>query len=169
VRRQVSIVLQDPFLLSGTIYDNIAYGRPGASRREVIEAARAAHADEFIERLPDGYASEVAERGVTFSGGQRQRIAIARALLMDTPILILDEPTSAVDRESEDLIMQALRRLISGRTVIIISHRQSTTELAQRAVVLRDGRIVEEGAREIVESWHAYLAGGAHIAARATS
>jgi ATP-binding cassette, subfamily B, bacterial len=158
LRQQISLVLQEPFLFSGSIFENIAYGRPGASSRAVLEAASAANADEFIERLPEGYDTPVGERGVTLSGGQRQRIAIARALLMDTPILILDEPTSAIDRDSEAVIMQALRRLIHGRTVIIISHRESATALAERVVVLRNGSIVESGRRATLEAWHAYLA-----------
>jgi ABC-type multidrug transport system fused ATPase/permease subunit len=155
LRQQISIVLQEPFLFSGSIFENIAYGRPGASSHAVLEAASAANADEFIERLPEGYDTPVGERGVTLSGGQRQRIAIARALLMDTPILILDEPTSAIDRDSEAVIMQALRRLIRGRTVIIISHRESATVLAERVVVLRDGSIVESGRPATLQAWHA--------------
>src|SRR5262249_54893477 len=148
LRNQISIVLQDTILFSGNIRDNIAYGRPGASEFEVLKAARAAHAHEFIRDLPEGYDTYVGERGVTLSGGQRQRIAIARALLKDAPILILDEPTSSVDRESEGLILEALGRLIVGRTVIIITHRLSATDLADRVAVLADGVIVEEGRPE---------------------
>ncbi len=148
LRDQISIVLQDPVLFSGTIRDNVAYGRPDATDREVVEAARAAHAHEFIVDLAEGYDSAVGERGVTMSGGQRQRIAIARAILKDAPILILDEPTSAVDAESEGIIMEALTALIEGRTVIIIAHRLSTTELADRVAVLVDGAIVETGSLE---------------------
>ncbi len=148
LRDQFSIVLQDPILFSGNIRDNIAYGRPEASDREVVEAARVAHAHEFIIDLSHGYDSYVGERGVTLSGGQRQRIAIARAILRDAPILILDEPTSSVDKESEGLILEALARLIEGRTVIIIAHRLSTTALAKRVAVLVDGAIVESGSPE---------------------
>ncbi|HJY80618.1 MAG TPA: ABC transporter ATP-binding protein [Candidatus Binatia bacterium] len=148
LRDQISIVLQDTILFSGSVRDNIAYSRPDATDYDVMEAARAAHAHEFILDLPEGYDSYVGERGVTVSGGQRQRIAIARALLKDAPILILDEPTSSVDRESEGLIMEALARLIVGRTVIIITHRLSTTGLADRVAVLADGVIVEEGRPE---------------------
>jgi ATP-binding cassette subfamily B protein len=143
LREQFSIVLQDSILFSGSVRDNIAYGRPGASEREVLEAAQAAHAHEFIVDLPESYDTHVGERGVTLSGGQRQRIAIARALLKDAPILILDEPTSFVDADSERLIMEALARLIKGRTTVLITHRASLTELADRVVGLRDGVIAE--------------------------
>lgn len=152
LREQISIVLQESILFSGSVRDNIAYGRPEASDEEVEAAAMAAHAHEFIVELPEGYDSPVGERGVTLSGGQRQRIAIARALLRDSPILILDEPTSSVDKQSEATIMDALRTLVQGRTVIIIAHRSSTTELAERLVVLREGRIVESGTVEELKS-----------------
>jgi ATP-binding cassette subfamily B protein len=145
VRDQISIVLQDPILFSGTIRDNIAYGQPGATHSEVVAAAQTAYAHDFIMDLPQGYASPVGERGVTLSGGQRQRIAIARAVLRNTPILILDEPTSAVDRQSESIILKALARLMRGRTVIIITHRPSASRLASRVVGLSDGVIVEVG------------------------
>ncbi|MCI0336984.1 MAG: ABC transporter ATP-binding protein/permease [Acidobacteria bacterium] len=148
LRNQISIVLQDTILFSGSVRDNIAYGRPGATKYEVLNAARAAQAHEFILDLPEGYDTYVGERGVTLSGGQRQRIAIARALLKDAPILILDEPTSSVDRESEGLILKALGRLIVGRTVVIITHRQSTSELADCVAVLSDGVITEVGRPE---------------------
>ncbi len=147
LRQQISIVLQDSFLFSGSIRDNIAYGRPGASDQEILAVAQAAHAHEFIVNLPDGYGAPVGERGVTLSGGQRQRIAIARALLKDAPILILDEPTSAVDTESEALIMEALGRLMKERTVIVITHRVSITALADRVAVIVDGVITETGRR----------------------
>ena len=148
LRESVSVVLQEPILFSGTVRDNIAYSRPDATDGEVEAAARAAHAHGFILDLPDGYDSPVGERGVTLSGGQRQRIAIARALLKDAPILILDEPTSAVDAGSEGLIREALQRLMKGRTVVVITHRPSTTELAERVAVLDDGVVVEEGTIE---------------------
>ena len=150
LRDSVSIVLQDPILFSGTIRDNIAYSRPEATDQEVEAAARAAHAHGFILGLPEGYDSPVGERGVTLSGGQRQRIAIARALLKNAPILILDEPTSAVDTESERLIREALELLMQGRTVVVITHRPSTTEMAQKVAVLDDGVVVEHGPLEKV-------------------
>jgi subfamily B ATP-binding cassette protein MsbA len=148
LRDQISIVLQDTALFSGTIRDNIAYGRPDASDEEIVAAAKAAHAHEFIESFPQGYQTPVGERGVTLSGGQRQRIAIARALLKGAPILILDEPTSAVDRRSETLILEALARLMQGRTVIIIAHRLGTLDLVDRVAVLIDGRIAYLGTPE---------------------
>ena len=145
LRQQVSFVLQDLILFAGTIRDNIAYGSPDASDQRIRQAARQANADEFIERLPLGYDTPVGERGVTLSGGQRQRIAIARALLMDTPILILDEPTAAVDRRTERLIWDALRRLMEGRTVIIIAHRLATMDIAHRVAILVNGSIAAVG------------------------
>jgi ATP-binding cassette subfamily B protein/subfamily B ATP-binding cassette protein MsbA len=148
VRRRVSLVRQEPLLLPVSIAENIAYGRPGASRAQVERAAEEALAAEFIERLPAGYDTIVGERGATLSGGQRQRLAIARALLKDAPVLILDEPTSAVDAESEGTILDALRNLAAGRTVLVISHRPSTVELAQRVAVLEDGIVAEEGPLE---------------------
>jgi ATP-binding cassette subfamily B protein len=144
-RRHVGIVLQDPFLFFGTIAENIAYGKPQASREEIIRAAKAARAHEFILQLPDGYDSVVGERGQTLSGGERQRISIARALLIDPRILILDEATSAVDTETERLIQEALDHLVKGRTTIAIAHRLSTLRKADRIVVLEHGRIVEQG------------------------
>jgi subfamily B ATP-binding cassette protein MsbA len=145
LRGAIGIVPQDPALFSGTIRDNIAYARPGASSTEVEAAARAAHAHEFIERLPQGYDTLVGERGVKLSGGQRQRIAIARAILKNPAVLILDEATSNLDTESERLIEDALGRLLVGRTTLIIAHRLSTVRRADRLVVLDHGRIVEEG------------------------
>jgi ATP-binding cassette subfamily B protein/subfamily B ATP-binding cassette protein MsbA len=143
LRSQVAVVLQDPFLLPLTIADNIAYGRPGASAEEVVAAAVAANADEFIRRLPQGYDTVVGERGQTLSGGQRQRLAIARALLKDAPILILDESTSALDVETEAQVMQAIDRLRAGRTTFIIAHRLSTIQSADRVVALEGGKVVE--------------------------
>ena len=145
LRKQVSLVLQDPFLLPLTAAENIAYGRPEANHEEIVAAAVAANADEFIRRLPDGYDSLLGERGATLSGGQRQRLAIARALLKDAPILILDEPTSALDAGTETLLLEALERLMQGRTTFIIAHRLSTIRNADRILVLDDGRIAEVG------------------------
>jgi len=145
LRRQVSIVLQEVFLFHGTVRENIVFGRPGAADREIIEAARVANAHEFITELADGYDTVIGERGVKLSGGQRQRLAIARAVLRDAPILILDEATSSVDTETELLIQQALERLMSGRTTVVIAHRLSTIRSADTIVVLKDGRIVERG------------------------
>ena len=147
-RRNIGLVLQEPFLFFGTISENIAYGKPEANREEVIAAARAAHAHEFILRLPQGYDSLVGERGQALSGGERQRISIARALLIDPRILILDEATSSVDTETELEIQSALDNLIRGRTTLAIAHRLSTLRRANRLVVFERGRIVEEGQHE---------------------
>ncbi len=147
-RRNIGIVLQDPFLFFGTIAENIAYGRPEATRAEVIQAARSANAHEFILRLPDGYDSLVGERGQSLSGGERQRISIARALLIDPRILILDEATSAVDTETEREIQAALETLIQGRTTLAIAHRLSTLRRANRLVVIEKGNIVEIGTHQ---------------------
>jgi ATP-binding cassette subfamily B protein len=144
-RSHIGLVLQEPFLFFGTIADNIAYGKPNATRAEVIAAARAAHAHEFILRLPHGYDSLVGERGQGLSGGERQRISIARALLIDPRILILDEATSAVDTETEKEIQKALDNLVKGRTTIAIAHRLSTLRKADRLVVMDRGKIVEIG------------------------
>jgi ATP-binding cassette, subfamily B, bacterial MsbA len=145
LRGAIGIVPQEPALFSGTVRENIAYARPGASLADVEAAARAAHAHEFIERLGNGYETLVGERGVKLSGGQRQRIAIARAILKDPAVLILDEATSNLDTESERLIEDALSKLLVGRTTLIIAHRLSTVRRADRLVVLDHGRIVEEG------------------------
>jgi ATP-binding cassette, subfamily B, bacterial MsbA len=145
LRGAIGVVPQEPALFSGTIRDNIAYARPGASDAEIEEAARAAHAREFVERLPLGYDTVVGERGVKLSGGQRQRVAIARAILKDPAVLVLDEATSNLDTESERLIEDALSRLLVGRTTLIIAHRLSTVRRADRLVALDRGRIVEEG------------------------
>jgi ATP-binding cassette subfamily B protein len=144
-RRRVGLVLQEPFLFFGTVAENIAYGRPDASRSEIIAAAKAARAHEFILRLADGYDSLVGERGQALSGGERQRISIARALLVDPRILILDEATSSVDTETEREIQAALDHLVQGRTTIAIAHRLSTLRKADRLIVLERGRIVQEG------------------------
>ena len=156
-RRHIGIVLQEPFLFFGTIAENIAYGRPEATRDEIIAAARAARCHEFILRLPDGYDSLVGERGQSLSGGERQRISIARALLIDPQILILDEATSSVDTETEREIQEALDNLIRGRTTIAIAHRLSTLRKADRIVVLERGRIAEVGQHhELLKSRGAY-------------
>ncbi len=145
-RAAIGMVPQEPALFSGTIRENIAYARPDAGEAEVLAAARAAHAAEFVERLPQGWDTVVGERGIKLSGGQRQRIAIARAILKDPAVLVLDEATSSLDNESERLIEDAMERLLEGRTTIIIAHRLSTVRRADRIVVLDAGRIVEEGA-----------------------
>jgi ABC-type multidrug transport system fused ATPase/permease subunit len=145
LRKQIGFVLQDTALFRGSIRDNIAYGQPGATRNQVIEAARLANADEFISRMPRGYDTVIGERGSTLSGGQRQRIGIARAVIRNSPILILDEPTAALDSESEAIVMEALERLMEGRTVITITHRLSTIRLVDRIIVLNDGVVAEEG------------------------
>ncbi|MGA7732006.1 MAG: ABC transporter ATP-binding protein [Chloroflexia bacterium] len=145
LREQVSIVGQEPLLLPITIAENIAYGKPNASMEEIVQAAIAARAYDFIERLPDGFDTVVGERGATLSGGEKQRIAIARALLKDAPILVLDEPTSALDAATEQEVMRAMRRLAQGRTTLLIAHRLSTARWADRIVVMSRGRIVEEG------------------------
>ncbi len=144
-REQLGVVLQDNFLFDGTVLDNIRFARPGATREEVMDAARIAHADEFVKGFPDGYDSVVGERGIKLSGGQRQRIAIARAILADPRILILDEATSSLDSESEALIQDGLRRLRHGRTSFVIAHRLSTIRTADQILVLDGGRIVERG------------------------
>ena len=144
-RRNIGLVLQEPFLFFGSIAENIAYGRPDASREEIIAAARAAHAHDFILRLPHGYDSVVGERGQGLSGGERQRISIARALLINPKVLILDEATSSVDTETEKEIQKALDNLVKGRTTIAIAHRLSTLRKADRLVVMQRGRIVEVG------------------------
>jgi ABC-type multidrug transport system fused ATPase/permease subunit len=145
LRRSIGIVQQDSFLFSGTIRDNIKYGRPKANDDEVVEAARAANAHEFIMALPDGYESVLGERGVNLSGGQRQRLSIARAILKNPRILILDEATSALDSESESLVQQALDRLMAGKTCFIIAHRLSTVRNVDRILVIDRGRVAEQG------------------------
>src|SRR5262245_34896465 len=153
LRRQVALVLQEPFLFPLTVAENIAYGRPEASRQEIEAAARAANAHGFIAALPDGYETRIGERGATLSGGERQRLSIARAFLMDAPVLILDEPTSALDAVTEQLILQALNRLMCGRTTLIVAHRLSTIRSADVIVVLEHGKIVEQGThQELLES-----------------
>jgi ATP-binding cassette, subfamily B, bacterial len=148
LREQIAIVLQEPFLFPLTIAENIAYGRPGAMREEIEAAAREAMADEFIVKLPKGYDTRIGERGATLSGGQRQRLAIARAFLKDAPVLILDEPTSALDAATEALLLEALERLMAGRTTFIIAHRLSTIRKADNIIVLENGKISEQGKHE---------------------
>ena len=157
LRGEIAVVPQEPQLFGGTVLENIAYGRIGASAREIEAAARIANAHEFIERLPEGYNSIVGERGVKLSGGQKQRIAIARAVLRDPRILILDEATSSLDNESEALVQDALDRLMAGRTVIIIAHRLSTVERADRIAVIESGAVAEIGShRELLEAGGLY-------------
>ncbi|PYO28859.1 MAG: ABC transporter, partial [Gemmatimonadetes bacterium] len=144
-RRQIGMVLQDPYLFHGTVLENIRYGLPAASLEQAVAAARAANAHDFICKLQHGYDTVVGERGHTLSGGERQRVSIARAILHDPRILILDEATSSVDTETEREIHEALERLITGRTVFAIAHRLSTLRRASRLFVIADGRLVESG------------------------
>jgi ATP-binding cassette subfamily B protein len=148
LRHAIALVTDDPFLFSATVHDNIAYGRPEATREEVQEAARLAQAASFIEALPKGYETLVGERGLTLSGGQRQRIAIARAIVADPRILVLDDATSSVDASTEHEIKAALREVMAGRTTIVIAHRLSTIALADEIVVLEDGRIAAHGSHD---------------------
>ena len=145
LRGQIGFVLQDTVLFYGSVRDNIAYGRLTATENEIQEAAKLANAIEFIEKMPHGYDTLIGERGVTLSGGQRQRIGIARAILRNSPILILDEPTAALDAESEKIVMEALEKLMKGRTVIIIAHRLSTIAHCDKIIVIKDGVVAEEG------------------------
>jgi ATP-binding cassette subfamily B protein len=148
LRKHVGVVLQEPFLFPGTIRDNIAYAKPGATQEEIIAAAKAANAHDFILRFPDGYDTQVGERGQRLSGGERQRISIARAILHDPRILILDEATSQVDTETERQIQEAIARLVQNRTTVAIAHRLSTLRNAQRLVVLEQGQMVEIGTHD---------------------
>jgi ATP-binding cassette subfamily B protein len=158
LRAQIGVVLDEPFLFSISIRDNIAYGRPDASLEEVQAAAGAAGAEEFIVELPEGYDTVVGERGYTLSGGQRQRVAIARTLLVNPPILILDDATSAVDVQVEQVIHEGLRVLMEGRTTLIVAHRLSTIGLADRVVLVDDGRVVADGTHtELMETSALYV------------
>jgi ATP-binding cassette subfamily B protein len=148
LREHISVVLQETVLFQGSVWQNIAYGKPNATRAEIINAAELANATEFIEKMPNGYDTLVGERGVTLSGGQRQRIAIARAVIRNTPIFILDEPSSGLDAESERLVFEALDRLMKGKTSIVIAHRLSTIRSADVIFVVQDGKLVESGKHE---------------------
>jgi ABC-type multidrug transport system fused ATPase/permease subunit len=148
LRENVALLLQETLVFDGTIRENIEYGRPGASEGEVLAAARAADADSFISALPDGYDTPIGQKGRRLSGGQRQRLAIARAMIRDAPVLILDEPTAGIDAESSRRIMEPLRRLMGGRTTIVISHNLMTTRDADQIAVIDAGRIIERGDHE---------------------
>jgi len=159
LRQHFAFVLQDTMLFRGTIAENIAYGRPTATAREIAEAAQLANADEFITKMPQGYQTMVGERGATLSGGQRQRIGIARALVRNSPVLILDEPTAALDSEAEDRVMKGLTRLMQGRTVIMIAHHLSTLHAAGNIIVISNGVVAEEGAHQRLLSLNGIYAG----------
>ena len=148
VREQISFVLQETLLFRATVAQNIAYGKPQATHEEIVRAARLANADEFIDRMPEGYETMIGERGVTLSGGQRQRITIARAIIRDSPILILDEPSAGLDAESEKLVFDALDKLMEGKTSIVIAHRLATVRRADKIFVIDGGRVVEQGTHE---------------------
>ena len=148
LRNQIGFVLQETVLFRGTIKENIAYGNPGATDEQIVDAAKLANAHEFISRMPHGYETVVGERGDTLSGGQRQRIGIARAVIRNSPIMILDEPTAALDTESEKLVIEGLERLMKGRTVVMIAHRLSTLRDADKIIVLKDGVVAEEGTND---------------------
>jgi ATP-binding cassette subfamily B protein len=163
LRRQISYVPQEPLLFHRSLRENIAYGLPGATAEQVIDAARRAYALEFIESLPNGFDTLVGERGVKLSGGQRQRIAIARAILKDARILVLDEATSALDSESEVHIQRALAQAMAGRTTLVIAHRLSTIQAMDRILVMDTGRIIEQGShRELLAAHGVYASLWAH-------
>ena len=148
LRASIGLVMEDSFLFSDTIRANIAYGRPDATHEQIVAAARAAEAHEFITSLPDGYDTVIGEQGLTLSGGQRQRVSLARALITDPAILILDDATSAIDAAIEAQIHATLRKVMAGRTTLLIAHRRSTLQLADRIAVLDEGRLVNEGTHE---------------------
>jgi len=159
LRQQFGFVLQDTVLFRGTVLDNIAYGRPNATVDEIVQAAQLANAHEFIERMPYGYQTIVGERGMTLSGGQRQRLGIARALVRNSPVLILDEPTAALDAQAEERVIEALERLMKGRTVVMIAHRLATLRSADKVIVLKDGSVTEEGTHDDLLSLGGVYAG----------
>jgi ABC-type multidrug transport system fused ATPase/permease subunit len=148
LRDQISVVLQEPLLFSGTVAENIRYGQLDATMEDVVEAATSAGAHEFIERLPEGYETELGERGARLSGGERQRICVARAFIKNAPILVLDEPTSSIDSKTEAIILDSLERLMAGRTSFMIAHRLSTIRHADKIIVIDRGRVIEEGTHE---------------------
>jgi subfamily B ATP-binding cassette protein MsbA len=148
LREEISFVLQETLLFRATVAENIAYGKPNATHEEIVRAAKLANADEFIDRMPDGYDTMIGERGVTLSGGQRQRVTIARAIIRDSPILILDEPSAGLDAESEKLVFDALENLMQGKTSIVIAHRLATVRRADVIFVIDEGRVVEQGTHE---------------------
>src|SRR6202034_4100470 len=148
LREQIGYVLQDTVLFHGTILENIAFGRPKATRDEIVQAATLANADEFIARMPKGYDTMVGERGSTLSGGQRQRLGIARVMVRNSPILLLDEPTAALDSESEKLVIDALEKLMKGKTVIAIAHRLTTIRDADKIIVICGGIVAENGTHD---------------------
>jgi ABC-type multidrug transport system fused ATPase/permease subunit len=157
LRRVIGVIPQDPFLFSATVRENLAFGRADATDEELVHAAKLAQAHEFVERLPDGYDTVIGERGITLSGGQRQRLAIARALVLDPRVLILDDATASVDAATEAKIRIGLREAMRGRTTVIIAHRLSTIALADEIVVLEEGRIVQRGTHdELVETSAVY-------------
>ena len=164
-RTQLGVVLQDTFLFDGTIEENIAFARPGATKEQILEACRIARVDEFAEKFEKQYDTVVGERGVKLSGGQRQRVSIARAILADPRILILDEATSSLDSESEALIQEGLRYLMQGRTTFVIAHRLSTIRRADQILVVENGRIVEHGTHESLYAQQGSLLGSLHPAA----
>ena len=159
LRQNFAFVLQDTILFRGTVRENIAYGRPEATAAEIVQAAQLANAHEFITTMPDGYETVVGERGMSLSGGQRQRLGIARALIRNSPVLILDEPTAALDTEAEERVIEALERLMKGRTVVMIAHRLATLRSADKLIVLKDGSVTEEGTHEHLLSLGGVYAG----------
>jgi len=157
LRQQISFVLQEALLFRATVAQNIAYGKPEATEEEIVRAAKLANADEFIDRMPEGYDTMIGERGVTLSGGQRQRITIARAIIRNAPILILDEPSAGLDSASEKLVFDALANLMEGRTSIVIAHRLATVMRADVIFVIDGGRVVEQGTHaELLENGGLY-------------